>query len=103
MITEAEAKTKWCPMARASDWREPPLTINRNERGSPDADCLCIASACMAWRKGSKAVSEFYVTHDGKEERWNWDPTGHRGYEGYTVRKVNGDEKGCCGLAGKPE
>lgn len=56
MITEAEAKTKWCPLARASSSRdETGASVNRGYGGTdkgtvPDIDCMCIASACMAWR-----------------------------------------------------
>lgn len=54
MITEAEAKTKWCPLARTPiDAPDGLITgfipANRSERGLP-ASCLCIGSACMAWR-----------------------------------------------------
>ncbi len=52
MLTEQEAKAKWCPFAR---------TINRHDSGAavaavnrsskyPYDNCLCLASACMAWR-----------------------------------------------------
>jgi hypothetical protein len=53
-LTEDEAKTKWCPLARASSENDGQgTTINRgaNPSGKPDIDCMCIASACMAWRK----------------------------------------------------
>ena len=36
MMTEAEAKTKWCPFVRIAGVRHPAAQ--------------CIASACMAWR-----------------------------------------------------
>lgn len=56
ILTEAEAKTKWCPMA------------SYRNRGGPQADskARCLASGCMAWRwlarKGPADI----------EERKNW-------------------------------
>ena len=44
-MTEDEAKTKWCPMARSVGNGE-----NRTPFGAADASCLCLASGCMAWR-----------------------------------------------------
>lgn len=52
-MTEAEAKTKWCPFARSYDYvtgAEIPVPLNRDTTGGPDVHCLCLASACMAWR-----------------------------------------------------
>jgi hypothetical protein len=47
-MTEAEAKTKWCPMARVI-WGQ--AAVNRELfDGSAPTTCLCLASQCMAWR-----------------------------------------------------
>jgi hypothetical protein len=54
-MTEDEAKTKWCPMARAEAGRGE-MSINRLPMGEPDVGCLCIASACMMWREASLPV-----------------------------------------------
>lgn len=94
MITEEEAKTKWCPFARDSMLEECTMgvtTYNFN-RGFADAgeivpkSCLCIASECMAWRKtgavGTNARGE-RVDRD-LDGRTTWMDTGY------------------CGLAGKP-
>lgn len=70
-LSISEAKTKWCPFARASDGQESPSAINRTRAGS-DPDCLCVGSECMAWR-----VAQF---RNGAER---------------------GDGSGYCGLAGK--
>lgn len=62
-VTEEEAKTKWCPEARASNNGEQPVTINRSYN-APDPDCLCIGSACMAWRW--KLQTRFDEEREGK-------------------------------------
>lgn len=54
MITEEEAKTKWCPFARLSEMGG---TYNRV---GPAAGLYCIASACMTWRWGINPGSEQY-------------------------------------------
>ncbi len=64
MHTEDEAKTKWCPFARTlgtlSGPRQPgePDNViafgpeNRGyQMGGALHNCMCIATACMAWRK----------------------------------------------------
>lgn len=58
MMTEEEARTKWCPMARvvgSVDMHDGP-PIGGNRVGHPwrlspfEEQCRCIASECMAWR-----------------------------------------------------
>ena len=73
-MTEEEAKTKWCPFARAqtADTDAAPA-VNRTLRGGIDLGCHCIGSACMAWR---------------------WDDD--------LLPKPNSLSQGHCGLAGKP-
>jgi len=48
-MTEQEARTKWCPMARSANNG---VSINRTDdcENKPDKDCMCIASGCMMWR-----------------------------------------------------
>lgn len=53
-LTEDEAKTKWCPMARVPILdcsRAIPVTVaaNRDHYGDPTASGCCIASGCMLW------------------------------------------------------
>jgi len=50
-MKEEEAKTKWCPMARAMVHAGPnTVAANRFGQGSKDyINCKCIASDCMMW------------------------------------------------------
>lgn len=76
LLSEKDAKTKWCPMARSGFRRhtDTSLTINRKiGSGKPDPDCLCLASDCMMWR-AVNLMKEFETV-----------------------------QTGYCGLAGKPE
>lgn len=76
LLTEKEAKTKWCPYAISAvrRYEDGASVVNRRiGSGKPDVDCMCIAADCMAWRAMS-------VKKDGE-----------------TVKM------GYCGLAGKPE
>ena len=49
MLTEAEAREKWCPMVRyvSGDDDAP---ANRWSGVNNPSPCRCIASQCMAWR-----------------------------------------------------
>jgi hypothetical protein len=47
-LTEEEAKTKWCPMARMVTRADNRPAGNRNLDYHPET--LCIASSCMCWR-----------------------------------------------------
>jgi hypothetical protein len=49
MYTEAEAKTKWCPLARAVRG-DGVSAFNRGTDMKPDVATFCIASDCMSWR-----------------------------------------------------
>ena len=65
-MTEDYAKTKWCPFARTYattlNYRRSEIsgvaTTNRELGGVPDAGCMCIASACMAWRWRTNAEKD---------------------------------------------
>lgn len=50
ILTEQEAKERWCPLARAQ------RSENRQIDGSPN-NTQCIASECMAWRLAHKPSS----------------------------------------------
>lgn len=50
-MTEAEAKTKWCPNSRiAVHAGSGGATCNRHPQDSVTEDTLCRASGCMFWR-----------------------------------------------------
>lgn len=64
ILTEDEAREKWCPFARSVRWERQdekidlpgsPVVANREPLGDEDGGCLCIASNCMSWR-----VSRFF-------------------------------------------
>jgi hypothetical protein len=52
MMTESEAKTRWCPMVRfkSAETGSGPA-FNRQRIGSDMDDVNCIGSKCMAWRQ----------------------------------------------------
>jgi hypothetical protein len=70
MLTEDEAKQKWCPMTRVLDWQtagvmigENPAiasaAVNRVEGGSGiPVDAYCIGSDCMMWRWQQQQANE---------------------------------------------
>lgn len=65
-MTEAEARTKWCPFARAALEIEAPgpsvptaLAVNRHRNGKARYSCRCLASDCMAWRFAAELGSGY--------------------------------------------
>lgn len=88
ILSEEEAKKRWCPQARELDWHKDAGNIdrkisgyNRNKNGNIPA---CIASYCMVWRwaEAKKLRDIDLVTSDVQ------DLPPRTGY---------------CGIAGKPE
>jgi hypothetical protein len=87
MATEEEAKTRWCPLARANSSRDEAQGVSINRNGNKaDIDCFCIASACMAWRK----VDQIGIGPNGEKR--------DRDMDGRT-RWV---DRGYCGAFGNP-
>ena len=94
LLTESEAKTKWCPHVRVvfpaanvankvSSVLKKIIALDGNEAEKvyiqkQEAECFCINSACSQWR-------------------WH-DPAPVPGLEYQTAMR-----RGYCGLAGKPE
>jgi hypothetical protein len=68
-MTEAEAKTKWCPFTRVghdTDTGDTPFNRLHGEVDGVEAfwmpaATLCIGSACMAWRELSPARGEMWL------------------------------------------
>lgn len=95
MMTEDEAKTKWCPFARVVPTTEAGGVIPEAaqsagyNRGSavlgPPLGTLCLASRCAAWRW----VPSRPITAD--------ELAGHESPHRDAVRR------GYCGLAGSPQ
>lgn len=52
MMTEAEARTKWCPFAFPKPFALAVVGCNRNTGRYEDSP-KCVASECMAWRTES--------------------------------------------------
>lgn len=86
LLTENEAKQKWCPLARTENSRDvPAVSVNRFGNGL-DMDCYCLASACMAWRK----VDQIGIGPNGEKRA--------RDHDGRT----RWHDRGYCGAFGRP-
>jgi hypothetical protein len=59
-MTEDDAKTKWCPMARVAypDGPDSYPSINRLVDVANPGPCRCIGSDCMMWTGDSDQVDE---------------------------------------------
>ena len=89
MLTEEEAKTKWCPFVRDELPPGPPFM------GQPK----CIASGCMAWR----AVMQWEYRVGERDQKpegdgWEWETLSNDCWE-----RALPSGKGYCGLARRPE
>ena len=54
MMTEEQAREKWCPFVRVGFGMNAPdqscIAATGNRMTTMDDECNCIASDCMAWR-----------------------------------------------------
>ncbi len=83
-MTEQEAKTKWCPFARVGSEQSGLGSLNREAKyNDAVAHARCIGSACMAWRWTERRT-----------------PAGQNPAGGSF--NAYGEDRGYCGLAGKP-
>lgn len=62
LMTEAEARVKWCPMAKSIEG------VNRAYGSKPADDCYCIASDCACWRCAEPITGVGYCGLAGKPE-----------------------------------
>ena len=65
ILTEDEARTKWCPAFRISYGGEG-SDPHDNRGDTPGNNGRCIASRCMAWRWSGEAIG--YCGLSGKPE-----------------------------------
>lgn len=101
MMTEAEAKTKWCPFSRVGqNMGDKPIAVNRTFHESNSGSHVvqmqtrCLASGCMAWG---------WLEPEYHHRRFIPDPSGELDENG--DRKGTWEEhpekrRGYCGLAG---
>ena len=88
ILTEEEAKTKWCPFGRCVEKAWDAVVTLNDPRGDPGGDkTMCIASQCMAWRWGTKPSKWKHITGNIYVPVWDEADL----------------QAGFCGLAGKPE
>ena len=94
LLTEQEAREKWCPFARYSGSGFDCPSANRWKQAAPESEphalnpipCRCIASQCMAWRTGETAEFKRAADHEYQQ----------------SGKRLTSDT-GFCGLAGRPE
>lgn len=91
ILTEEEAKTKWCPHVRQSDGIGEVATNRWDEDNNP-AYARCIASECMAWEWATKPNPDFKECNMWPDQRARHEMD----------RTLPDHERGYCGLSGKP-
>ncbi|MCK5615489.1 hypothetical protein KAR91_77210 [Candidatus Pacearchaeota archaeon] len=89
MITEEQAKTKWCPKVRilatikgfdneANTTHLAITAFNRDEAGFFGKEAFCIASSCMKWPQCSEAWADMELkAHKRKEQKGVGGKNGH--------------------------
>lgn len=110
MLTEAKARTKWCPQALHQSGGEEPAAnrwADRDGHHPNPAECRCLASECMAWRWAAmpaefpmlEAEAEALVARDDNYELAGACPS--TSTSNIMVRRIA--TTGFCGLAGQVE
>ena len=89
-MTESEAKTKWCPMVRATyfdqavgTWTGAANAQSTGKTGDVQYGGKCIGSACMMWRWNNEWI-------EAVRTRPDWFKRGEK-------------TDGFCGIAGEPK
>ena len=74
LLTETEAKKKWCPYAREAGGEN--RAFMKKDAAAPPADCRCIASLCMAWRWGEAEPKQKSLPHKDRKAStpYGWRP-----------------------------
>lgn len=103
MLTEEEAKKKWCPFVRhegdkGGSWNRTVSAMKRifgwdGGNPYPEETCNCIASECMAWR---------FKPHEWKHKAHGGDWIDTQETDGYGRKGEKLPTVGYCGLAGSP-
>ena len=115
ILTEDEAKTKWCPYFQVStsvcgEYSNQDVQVNRNLDSTV---CNCVASKCMAWcwvkmtniiisGRCKKCLGNYYYEYKATGEQLKNGMHCNCGDRQHHS-KPTFVQKGYCGLAGKPE
>ncbi len=99
MLTEDEAKTKWCPFARVGNksgraHASNRLAIQDSDKIDIPFNSFCIGSACMAWRQSQKRNPDWKPNHSFMSG-----PILHPDDE--EPAHIPDEAHGYCGLAGR--
>ena len=106
LLTEEEAKTKWCPHVRqAAPVDSEASGTAGNKYGKKQLEgAICMASACMAWRWFDCLASDVAGNQTWRGGRFNSpDAPGERHPGGPGAGSKLHVRRGYCGLSGKPE
>lgn len=122
LLTEEEAKKRWCPMARVSIGGKLPSSMNRLQTIGKDSDgetvtegklrlpvgARCIASECMAWRWREDRLQNVEQEAAEKLVAEGWQAVafrlvGPRGLHTKVCTLTRKTDHGYCGLSGSPE
>lgn len=88
LITEEEAKTKWCPESVARVYEAPINRARDGEERYVEPYTRCLASGCMAWRwwDGPRLTNlsrdDNDDAHTQQQGRQEYEPGQRRGYCG---------------------